>query len=361
MAVTPGLALFALANARSSYGWDGFQIWMTKAQEFYWTGNFRLAVPTPGYMERIVGYPPAVPLFEALVGSFYRIFPMGAVKAIFTVFAVSLAVGTFHLVAGLTDRRTAALAAGLICLLPGLTMGSATGGYADMPLAAVVAAAAAASLRTRSTALSWRSPAPWLLGALTTVKSEGMILLVIGLGVVAIWALVRRTRLPAGAASSVAPLVLFVAARIVHLTFIPGVNREFAPVRSLRVETILVRGPWIVSGTLHWLLDFRAWGILWPAFAAALLIVALRTPRSSALPIATATLLALLADGSLFLYTNWESGGKGRLHLDQAFPRLIAQVAPLAVATIAAAMFPARGRPVGTGTASRRVAGAVLP
>jgi hypothetical protein len=290
-------------------------------------------------MERIVGYPPAVPLFEALVGSFHRTFPMEAVKAVFTVFAVSLAVGTFHLVAGLTDRRTAAIAAGLTCLLPGLTMGSATGGYADMPLAAVVAAAAAASFRTRSNGLSWRSPAPWLLGTLTTVKSEGMILLVIGLGVGAVWAMARRTRLPAGAASSVAPLVLFVAARIVHLTFIPGVNREFAPVRSLRVETIFVRGPWIVSGTLHWLLDFRSWGILWPAFAAALLIVALRTPRSSALPIATATLLALLADGSLFLYTNWESGGKGRLHLDQAFPRLLAQVAPLAVATIAAAMF----------------------
>jgi hypothetical protein len=235
-------------------------------------------------------------------------------------------------------------------------MGVAIGGYADMPLAAVVATAAAASLRTRSSGLSWRSPAPWLLGALTTVKSEGMILLVIGIGVVAVWTLARRTRLPAGAWSSPAPLCLFVAARIVHQTLIPGVNREFAPVRSLRAETIVVRGPWIVDGMLHWLLDFRAWGLLWPAFAVALVIVARTAGRSNAMPIATATLLAVLADGSLFLYTNW---GNGRLHLDQAFPRLIAQVAPLAVATIAAATFRERGRPVGTGTGPGTHAGGV--
>jgi hypothetical protein len=280
-----------------------------------------------------------VPLYEALVGTFYRTFPMEAVKTVFTVFAASLAIGTFHLVASLTDRRTAAIAAGLTCLLPGLMMGPAIGGYADMPLAAVVAAAAAASLATRSSALSWRSPAPWLLGTLTTVKSEGTILLGIGLGVVAVWGLARRTPLPIGRLSCLGPLVFFVAARVVHRRFIPGVSREFAPIRSLRVETILARTPWIVGGMLHWLLNFRAWGLLWAAFAVAILIVARTAPRSSAMPIATAALLAVLADGSLFLYTKW---GNGRLHLDQAFPRLIAQVVPLAVATIAAAAFPPR-------------------
>jgi hypothetical protein len=344
MAVTPGLALFAFANARSSYAWDGFQIWMTKAQEFYWTGDFRLAVPTPEYMQRIVVYPPAVPVYEALVGTLYRAFPLHDVKAVFTVFAVSLAVGTFHLVASLTDRRTAAIAAGLTCLLPGLTMGSAIGGYSDMPLAAVVAAAAAASLRTRPNGLSWRSPAPWLLGTLTTVKSEGMILLVIGLGVIAAWALALRTPVPAAASSSLAPLVFFVAARIVHQTFIHGVDRTFAPVLSLRAGTILARGPGIASGMLRSLISFRAWGLLWPAFAIALLIVARRAPRSRAMPIATAAALAILAYGSTFLYTRWNVS----LHLDQAFPRLIAQVAPLAAATIAAATFQRR-RPRASG------------
>jgi len=342
MAVAPGVVLFAVANARSSYGWDGFQIWMTKAQEFYWTGSLRLAVPTPEYMERVVAYPPAVPVYEALVGTFYRSFPMEGVKAVFTIFAVSLAVGTFHLVAGLTDRRTAAIAAGLTGLLPGLTMGAAIGGYADMPLAAVAAAAAAASLRTRYDTLTGRSPAPWLLGALTTVKSEGTILLGVGLGIVGLWALARRTRLSPRAASSLIPLVFLAAARIVHRKFIPGTSREFAPVLSLRAETILARVPWIVGGMLHWLLNFRMWGLLWPAFAVAFLIVARTAPRSSAMPIATAALLSVLADGSLFLYTNW---GNGRLHLDQAFPRLIAQVAPLAAATIAAAAFALRPRP----------------
>jgi hypothetical protein len=108
---------------------------------------------------------------------------------------------------------------------------------------------------------------------------------------------------------------------------------------------------------LRWLLNFREWGLLWPAFAVALLMVARTAPRSSAMPIAAAALLAVFADASTFLYTNWPDP---RLHLDQAFPRLLAQVAPLAMATIAAAIFPARGRPAGVGTASEPNAGAVL-
>jgi hypothetical protein len=220
-------------------------------------------------------------------------------------------------------------------------MGSATGGYADMPLAAVVAAVAAASLRTRADALSWRSPAPWLLGALTTVKSEGMVLFGIGLGVLALQALAQRARIPAGASSALAPLVPFVATRVVQGTLVRAADITFAPVGSLRLETILIRGPWIVSGMFHWLLNFRLWGVLWPAFAVAFLIVARTAPRSGAMPVAAAALVAVLVDGSLFLYTNW---GDGRLHLDQAFPRLLAQVAPLAVATVAAAAFALRSR-----------------
>jgi hypothetical protein len=76
------------------------------------------------------------------------------------------------------------------------------------------------------------------------------------------------------------------------------------------------------------------------------------------MPIAAAAFLAVFADASTFLYTNWPDP---RLHLNQACPRLIAQVAPLAVATIAAAMFPARGRAAGVGTVvSEPSAGAVL-
>jgi len=363
-AVFPGLVLFAVANARSAFAWDGFQIWMTKAQEFYKTGTLRLNVPTPEYMLRIVSYPPAVAVDEALVATFYRAFPFDAVKAVFTVFAVSIVIGTFHLVETVSDRRTAVIAAGLTAVLPGLMMRTAIGGYADMPLAAVVAAAAAASLRTDSRNLSWRSPAPWLLGTLTTIKSEGTVLLCIGLAVASAYAVARRPRVSWRAATSAAPLAFFVLARVAQRTWIPGQNVEFASLGSLRLRTVVLRGPLIVSGILHWLSDFRLWGVLWPAFAVALFVLAWTGRRSPAMAIGATALLAAVGDGAIFFWTRW---GDFRLHLDQAYPRLLAQIAPLAIATVGAAVFCVKGRAPGTalvpprarpllGPRSRRVA-----
>jgi len=333
-----GLALFAWSNGCAGFGWDGFQIWMTKAQEFYATGELALDVPTPGYMTRIVSYPPAVPLAEALVASFWRAFPFAAVKGIFTVFALSLVVGTFRLVETLTDRRTAYVAAGLASLLPGLTMRTAVLGNADMPLAAVGAAAAAAALRGAGHPPDWRKPAPWLLGTLAMVKSEGTVLLAIG--AVAMTLAAAAAHRPTGARRILvfaAPLAFFVLARFAQRTLIPAEYLEFSPITSFRFSLLATRGPIIAARMGRWLLSLPSWGILWPAFLAGVVVVAMRAPRSGALAIAATALCVVLADAGMFLFTRW---GDVRLHFDQAYPRLLAQVAPLAVATVAAAVFP---------------------
>ncbi|HET7451183.1 MAG TPA: hypothetical protein VFL12_00445 [Thermoanaerobaculia bacterium] len=332
-----GVGLFVWSNAHTAYGWDGFQIWMTKAEIFFHTGSLALAVPTPGYMGRIAGYPPAVPVAEAVLASFHRSFPFAEVKAVFPIFALSALVGTFRLVEILTDARTAAAATGLTAFLPGLMMGSALGGYADLPLASVAVAAAGGLLETkRRGALSWRDRTPWLLGTLPMVKAEGIILLAIGVGIFTAAGLrTRRPRLR-HVVPFLAPVAVFLGACVLQGRLAPGRNVEFAPVTSLRVHTVLERGPRIVSGIGHWLLHFPSWGVLWPAFAVAGVVLGLRAPRSPETALAAAVAVTVSAEGAMFFLTRW---GDYRLHLDQAYPRLISQVSPIAVAVIAAALF----------------------
>src|SRR5262249_41135673 len=81
----------------------------------------------------------------------------------------------------LVSARLALVATLLTGALPLLCTGPSIGGYADMPLACYVAAASGAFLDPRDASQSSRTALPWLAGGLAMVKSEGAVLLLVGL------------------------------------------------------------------------------------------------------------------------------------------------------------------------------------
>src|SRR6187549_1865540 len=90
-----------------------------------------------------------------------------------------------------------------------------------MPQAAVVAAVVAAAMRSDAAAL------PWLLGALTTVKPEGMIL-----ALIAAVAIAAATRLRGIRLGAVAAIAAFVAVRVAYLRW-TGVREDTYLFRSV--------------------------------------------------------------------------------------------------------------------------------
>jgi len=329
LAAAGGLA-FAGLDLRYNFLWDGFAIWASKAQRLYVEGALTPAWYTGvTYDARYVSYPPAVPLCEALVGVLRARFDFEGVKPLFLIFYASMVASTYSAVRAAASDRLAAAAAAMVVFVPALSTRWAAGAYADMPLAAVVAAVAAAALRRDEGAL------PWLIGALTTVKPEGLVLASLAAAGAALVLVVgpRPVRLTP-VARGAAVVGGFVLARLAYVRWV-AVRDDVYVFESIRLSAS--RLPTVARLCLREMLNVRAWGLLWPAFFAATALLLRRgEPREKALAAAAAAGAVVLAVP--FLFTTWPV----ELHVEQAYFRLLAQLAPAAV--VAAALAYSRAR-----------------
>ena len=311
---------FAALNFRHTYLWDGFLIWATKAQLLSHSGRLTREWFVGDYYDlRHLAYPNLVSLGESLLGLLRGGFDFDRLKPVFLLFYASMLVGTYAAVRATLAARFAAMAVLLVALVPTLSTTYAAGGYADMPQAAVVAGVTAAALRRR------RGSLPWLIGALTTVKSEGMILAGLACGGLLLFWLLETGR---GAARRVAVewrglaiVAVFLALRVGYVRWID------APldVYSGALSDALARIPRVVTLCLEQLLDFRQWGLFWPAFllAAAALFAGGSRPAKALAAAVGAGLVVLMVP---FLFTTWPL----ELQISQAYFRLAAQLAPAA-------------------------------
>jgi len=322
LAAAGGLA-FAGLDLRYNLLWDGFAIWASKAQRLYVEGALAPTWYTGvTYDARYVSYPPAVPLCEALVGALRGRFDFEGFKPLFLIFYASMVVSTYSAVRAAASDRLAAAAAAMVVFVPALSTRWAAGAYADMPLAAVVAAVAAAALRRDEGAL------PWLIGALTTVKPEGLVLASLAAAGAALVLVVgpRPVRLTP-VARGAAVVGGFVLARLAYVRWV-AVRDDVYVFESIRLSAS--RLPTVARLCLREMLNVRAWGLLWPAFFAAAAVLLRRgEPREKALAAAAAAGAVVLAVP--FLFTTWPL----ELHVEQAYFRLLAQLAPAAIAAAA--------------------------
>ncbi len=338
-AVAVVTAAFAALNLRYTYAWDGFMIWATKARLLSHVGSLNREWLLPGdlYGMRHLEYPPVVPLYEALLSLLRGSFDYDKLKPVFLVFYLSLLIGTYAAARAELPARLAAAADLLVCLLPAVSTQYATGGYADMPQAAFVAGVVAAGMAGR------RDSLPWLIGALTMVKAEGVILAALACGGIALfWVLESAHNFARQIAAAVRGIALVAAFFLVRFAYVRWVGApEFVYQGGL--ADALARIPQAVRLCLIRLVDPRQWGLFWPAFgAAAVVLLARGSNREKAVSAATAAGLAVSI--APFLFTTWPL----EVHIEQAYFRLAAQLSPAAAVSIVLAYtrlkhaFPAR-------------------
>jgi hypothetical protein len=332
------LALFFGAlNLWYGHSWDSVQVYATRVELLLAHGGLsRHWFPEDIYDARLLAYPPLIPLFEALLCRVRGAFDFDSLKHVFLPFYVSLLLSTYAAARTLCSRRWALATVLLMALLPELTTGPAAGGYVDMPLAAFVAAIVAASLRTDREETGWRSPVAWLIGALTTAKQEGMILAMTACGgILLFWIAERPRRLSArlrSAGSGVVVILAFVAARLAYVRWLGVHDTTWGPFDAAHLSRAWKNLGLVVSLCLHHMLEPRKWGLFWPAFlVASMLIAAYGLARPTCLAIATGATILVYA--AIFLFTNWSI----ELHITGAYSRLLAQLAPAAAVVIGAA------------------------
>lgn len=321
---------FAIVNLRSSLLWDGFQIWSTKALVLYDHGALG---PDPlretDFVSRSITYPPLIPMYEALVALFRHRFLYEDAKPIFLLFYVTMLLATYQASRSLVSARTALVATAVLALLPAMTMQTNIGGYADMPLAAFLVAAAAACLRSIRLGAGWRSPAPWLIGSLFAVKDEGTILAAVACGSILVVALshpgvkivsLLRRFWPAGFV-----IGSMLAVRMGYVRWIDYPDPAFARIDGAHLLQAIARFPTVTQACAARLFDLSSWGLFWPAALMAsgvLMCMGTRVERG----VACVTLSGVSIYSGLFVFTNWDPV----VHIDSAYIRLLSQLAPVA-------------------------------
>jgi hypothetical protein len=339
---------FVAQNHRVSYFWDGYQIWATKALALYEHGALSKQVMTPAEIlnslpaccdgsERTAFYPQMVPLLEALLSKLRGAFDWIAVKAIFPLFLISMLISAYQGARVFVPQAAALGACALLVLLPGLVTHLNVGGYADMPQAALAGAAVANLLDRRGTGqVSFRLPAVWILSGVMLVKSEGMILFgVASLIVLAVWAFggIRHLVHQAQTYRSAIGVALACAAlRVYYLRWTESSDLTYGPIDAQHLAEAWNRLVAVPRLCLPYIIDPNEWGVFWPAVGVAVAILVWMGGKQER-GLAIGTVLAGACYTGIFYFTNWDI----KIHIEQAYTRLLSHLAPAAAISLAAA------------------------
>ena len=324
------IVAYGVLNFRLSYLWDGFQIWASKAMVLYHQGGLtRRLWPSIGPADRFASYPPAVPLYEGLLAYIRGEFDFNSLKPVFLIFYCSLLMSIFQAASALVSLRLALTAVLIVGALPMLCTGQSIGGYADMPLACYVAATCGAFLSRRDPSSRAADAWPWLAGGLTMVKSEGVVLVAVIVGIVVFdhlrsgWT--GLLRFWNDNRKSAAIVLSFVGLQLCYHAWTGVRDPAYAAVNPATIRLALGRIGEVFLECSREMTNVPKWGLLWIALPVVVLVVLwLGEVRTKQL---TACLLAALGCyGSIYLFTNWSV----TLHIGQSFDRLLSQVAPAA-------------------------------
>lgn len=327
------LAPIVLLVCLRPLGWDALFVWALKARAIHESNGqlpfWYFSDITRGWSHP--DYPLQVPLLQAFVYDWLGAEHQVAGKAVTGLYVVAGLPLIYAATARVTGRRVFGVAAvGLVLSTPQLLLqeGGLLSGYIDFPLA-IVYCAAAIALAAYIDSGEWRAAAllSLLLCSAASLKNEGTVL-ALGLAAVALVVMVRRRH--AGAAIVVAiPLALTLLSWRLFLAWQHAlVGQDFVR-RSL--PELLQRRDWVVIGRelVKELTSIGHWGLLWPVVGSGLLIGLVRpaTRRTS-----TVVLLATAGPVALFqaayLFSLW---GDVAAHIQSSLPRLLLQVAPLAI------------------------------
>ena len=273
-------------------------------------------------------YPLLVPFTEFWIYSWLGRIDQSAVKIVFPLFycsLIALVCGAVRRVASLRWALVTAIGLGclpVLTLLPG-----ASSGYADVPLAASACGAACfafGALRTQDA--RYVNLAAALLAVAVWTKAEGAILAgAIGLTALAAAGSTARRRfsalvwVPALAVASWYAVLTFHGAEAAKDFHAPGSQELASTIDALAAVWPAVMRELIRPG--HW-------GLIWPAFFAAVLFM--MTARQSTRAdwfLVGAVVIPLGVYAALYLFSAWPDV---REHVGFSLPRLLVPLAPVA-------------------------------
>jgi hypothetical protein len=328
---------FFWQNLMYSPSSDGLRIWSWRAALLFRQGALTNATwPAYGTDSRLLSYPALVPLVESFLGYLRGDSLLAHVKVVFCLFYASLGLSLYSAASRVAGKQPALVLTAAILMLPGIISGTNWVGFADMPMAAVVAEVCASALERRTGPIGFRDPLPWLIAGLLTVKNEGNILFIVAVGALALAYFSSRIgSLTAAWLPVWRPAVILLAGQLLRSGYSRWVavdDTTYGPLDTVHLMRAAFLWADIPAASAQYLLDLRTWGLLWIAFVPSAILVAWRgTAIQKALTIGAVG--ALLAYTAIFYFTNWDF----QYHLKTAYPRLLEQLAPAAAIVVLAA------------------------
>ncbi len=336
-------------------GWDGAVIWEFKAQMAFDNGG---RIPPEYYRDPTrlwshPSYPPFMPLTEAWVYGWWRGPHQQHIKALFPVFFV-VAAGMLHAGCarlGGARRWVAVLAPVLLLSVPMVVFGEggASSGYVDFPLAACFLAAVVHTVHHARTgsAQSLRF-AGTLAALLPWMKQEGLVLFATVVLMLLVATIARRPSptqwRPIGraAAWAMVPGVVVLGTWRMYLRHIDAeLHDEYLPFTLDTLRTNADRTSTIAGSLWDEMQVWDRWSVLWPMMLLATVLWVMRTKGVARVLLPAMVVLPIALDSFVYYFSGWDPVSR---HIDASLPRLLLQVAPVAVLTIALTA-PRFGRP----------------
>jgi hypothetical protein len=336
------LGALVFASARTELGFDAvfnFELKARLAFENETRGQLPLAYFADA--SRVWShprYPLLVPFAEFWVYEWLGRVDQHLVKFLFPMYYVALAV----MVGGAIQRRTGtegALAAVVAMgTLPSLmVIPGAISGYAEVPLAAAIAAAISCCFLGIRTG---RAETFWLAGALSAIaawtKVEGGVL-ALCLGIAGLLGGGRRA-----APMLMVPLAIMLPWSLFQQSY-GFAEKDFPSLTPQVAIANLDRMPLIVGLVARELVTPGHWGLIWPAFGAACVLAAWQRRWSlEDAMLASVVIVPLFAYAFAYLFSSWPDVGN---HIRTSFGRLLVPLAPTAIIFTAARLWEGRREP----------------
>ena len=339
------LLLFAEAGfiaawaPRLALGWDGLMIWELKARIAFENGG---ALPANYFadLHRSWSHPTYPLYFPYNEAWLYLCF--GRIDQAWVRILGPIAYGAaVALLAGglprLGSSPRVGLAAAVLLFFVPYCFGSGWGvlaGYADFPLAVLFLAAVVHWPMLREVSAGEARLFGVAAGLLVWAKSEGMFLWLIlaaPAGLMLLW----RKRWGACLWAILPGAILLGGFRAFLAMMKAAPEMNYAPVTWSALQTNAGRAGPIAQRFAHEFVDLEKWSLLWPGVAAAILALWLRDRRRFALGLAAAVMVPMSAYGCAYLLSTWTDFG---LHMELSLSRLLLQLAPVALLTIALAV-----------------------
>ncbi|MGC3989773.1 MAG: hypothetical protein QM796_08875 [Chthoniobacteraceae bacterium] len=312
---------------------DGLLLWEFKAHLAFLNGGSipREYFSDPSRLWSHQDYPLMLPMLETWVYQWIGESNQTLAKAPFPLFylaAAALMIGGAQRLSGQPWRG--ALAAVLMGFIPSLTLepGGAASGWGDFPLAVCYLGAVVFLLHfLKTNSCESLYAFAGMSALLPWVKNEGVVLWGCLLVVLAVICWIHRALASFFRAAIPTLAVLVLWKCFVAVMHAPKL-KDFVPVTLETLQANAGRIPILALAVPQQIIDFDRWSLLWPVAFVALWLLVRRQRNREALVFAWGIFFPITLFSGVYLFSAWPDY---RFHFATSFPRLLVDVAPVAL------------------------------